>query len=120
MAWAIRVEDVKLKAVVATGLTAEPISTKIPVRKGDSPIVVDVKITSGTGTIKVQDSSDGFTTANTKTQTVSVTGAGTFSITFCPYTAADQADYPMRNAIRVIMDTTSEVVIDEIRVLSER
>lgn len=105
---------------LATGLTAEPLTDGIPCRAGNSPLVVDVKVVSGTGTIKLQDSSDGFTTANTKAKTVTVTGAGTFSITLMADIAGDQANYPLRNAIRLVMDTTSAVVISEVRVIVEK
>lgn len=118
MAWIV--DDFKNKTDVASGLTNEPISKNIPVRRGDSPIVLDVKIASGSGTLKLQDSSDGFSSSNLKSKTVAVAGAGTYSITFFPYLAGDQADYPMRNSLRVVMDTTAAVVIDEVRVLSER
>lgn len=118
MAWIV--DDFKLGVDVANGLTNEPISKNIPVRGGNTPIVVDIKVASGTGTIKVQDSSDGFTTSNLKSKTVAVAGAGTYSITFLAELAGDQADYPMRNAIRIVMDTTSAVVLEEVRVVSER
>lgn len=104
---------------LANGLTAEPLTGAIPVRAGDSPIVCDVKVTSGTGTIKLQDSTDGFTTVNTK-KTVSVTGAGTFSITLLPHLAGDQTYYPLRNSIRLVIDTTSAVVISEVRICCEK
>ena len=105
---------------LANGLTAEPLTDGIPCKAGNSPLVVDVKVTSGTGTIKLQDSSNGFTTANTKAKTVSVTGAGTFSITLMADIAGDQANYPLRNVIRLVMDTTSIVVIEEVRVCIEK
>lgn len=104
---------------LANGLTKEPITGAIPCRAGDSPIVCDIKVTSGTGTIYIQDSSDGFDTVVDK-KSVSVTGAGTFSITLLAHNSSDQAHFPLRNAIRLAMTTTSAVVIEEVRVCLEK
>lgn len=104
----------------ANGLTAEPISKNISIANGLSPIVVDIEVTSGTGTIKIQDSTNGFTTVNTKAKTVAVAGAGTVSITLLPHLSTDQANYPLRNAIRVVADTTSALVIASVRVCHEK
>lgn len=104
---------------VANGASNAVVSKVIPIRLGDSPVVVDIKVASGTGTAKIQDSSDGFTTVNTK-KTVAISGAGTFSITLLANLAGDQTYYPLRNAARIVMDTTADMVISEIRVMHEK
>lgn len=104
---------------LANGLTKEPLTGAIPCRAGDSPLVCDIKVTSGTGTIYLQDSSDGFTTIVDK-KSVSVSGAGTFSITLLAHNSSDQTHYPLRNAIRLAMTTTSDCVIEEVRICHEK
>ena len=113
MAWFS--EDYKLGTDHITGLTAEPISKQLNVGRGDSPVVVDVTVASGTGTVKIQDS-NGDGVFNTKAKTVTVTGAGVFSITLFPHLVGDQANYPLRNSLRVVMDTTAAVVISSVKI----
>lgn len=92
------------------------ISKNVPVLHGTEPLVVDIKVASGTATAKIQDSSDGFTTANDKAKTVAISGAGTFSITLMPELAGDQANYPLRRAIRIALDSAAACVIEEVRI----
>lgn len=100
--------------------SGQVISKNIPNRDGAGALVVDIKVASGSGTAKLQDSSNGFTDSNTKAKTVAISGAGTYSITLLPHLAGDQANYPLRVALRVILDSATACVIEEVRVCNTK
>ncbi len=108
----------------AASLTDEPISDQFSVTDtGSKNIIVDVDVsgvTVGGGiTLKLEDTSNGFTSSEVKSKTTSVIADGTVSISFMAEKAGDQADLPLRNDARLVMDTGagSAVTIDGIRVI---
>jgi len=117
----------KIKVVnntLGASLTDEPISAQFSVTDtGSKNILVDVKVsgvTVGGGiTLKLEDTSNGFEHSEVKSKTTSVTADGTVSISFMAEKAGDQADLPLRNDARLVMDTGagSAVTIDEIRII---
>ena len=118
MAWVNN--DYLLKPSVSNGAANEPISKNIAIAAGDSPLVVDVTVVSGTGTLKISDSSDGFATQVVKAKTVSITGAGVFRLTLIPHAAGDQANYPLRNSLKVLVDASSDIELSSVIVICEK
>jgi hypothetical protein len=118
MAW--YVDDHKDIEQVLNGET-KIISKHFAINQGDSPLLIDVKVSGGAaaGTLTFEDSSDGFTTVNSK-NTATVTAAGTFTLKLMPYTAADQTHYPLRKTGRVKLAATGDTTIVEVRVMVER
>lgn len=106
---------------VANGVTTVLNLNPITPRQGDSPLIIEVKVAGAgaAGTLTYQDSSDGFTTTNSK-KTASVSGAGTYTITLLANLTADQTYYPLRNSGRIQFAATGDTTITEVRVLVER
>jgi hypothetical protein len=118
MAW--YVDDLKDLSTVLNGET-KSISKSFAIAAGDSPLLIDIKVSGGAaaGTLTFEDSSDGFTTINSK-NTATVAGAGTYTLKLMPYTAADQTHYPLRKSGRVKLAATGDTTIVEVRVMVER
>lgn len=118
MAW--YVDDHKDTSEVLNGET-KIISKQFAINQGDSPLLIDVKVSGGAaaGTLTFEDSSDGFTTVNSK-NTATITAAGTYTLKLFPNTTADQTHYPLRKAGRVKLAATGDVTILEVRVMVER
>lgn len=122
MAWIVDDLSIKPSTVYGASLTKEPISKNVRIQQGDGPLLVDIKasdVTVATGiTAFLQDSSDGFTTVNNK-KSVAITADGTFTISLLADLAGDQSHYPIRNSLRIVLDTGAgdTVTIDEIRII---
>lgn len=106
----------KQSITLANGLTKEPV-LRSRVGTGDSPVAVDIKVASGTGTAYLETSSDGFQTI-IELKSAAISGAGTVSLQLVKET--DAVDYPLRNAIRVSISTTSVVELENVRMCLEK
>jgi len=118
MAW--YVDDHKNLDSVLNGET-KIISKQFAIAAGDSPLLIDIKVSGAgaAGTLTFEDSSDGFTTVNSK-NTATIPAAGTYTIKLLANVTADQTHYPLRKAGRVKLAATGDTVIEEVRVMVER
>ena len=84
---------------------------------GDSPVAVDIKVTSGTGTAYLETSSDGFTTV-IELSNVAIVGAGTVSLTALK--ESDATDYPLRQNVRVRVSASADMKLENIRLCLDK
>ena len=87
------------------------------VGSGDSPVAVDVKVASGTGTAFLETSSDGFQTV-IQLSNIAIGAPGTFSLTALKEN--DPTDYPLRQNIRVRIAASADMEVDSIRMCIDK
>lgn len=111
-----------LQPVVGNSVTARPLTKSLRVEEAGQFILIDIivsGVSGGAGTVKLQDSSDGFTTAGNDVsgKTVTISGNGTFTIKV--YATQDEAILPLRNSMRLVATTGAgdAFTVDEIRIL---
>lgn len=118
--WSIETPQL-LQPVVGNSVTARPLTKSLRVENAGETLLIDIEVSgvSGTGgTVKLQDSSDGFTTANDVSgKTVTITTDGTYTIKI--YKTADDTILPLRNAMRLAVTTggSDAFTVDEVRIL---
>jgi hypothetical protein len=117
-------DDYVLPNKSVTNPTAEVVSKPFKITAGGAvQLRVDVKLANVTGTVDsllLQDSPDGITYTTRKTQTISATTDGFYTVTVLAQRATDQSILPLAHLARVALTaTTATADVEEVRVSQE-
>lgn len=98
--------SIKIKGTVVGDMTGT-----FDLKANGRSLIIDIIVTSGTGTVELHDSSDGFDTVDETVSSLALS-SGVNSFEFLD--TKDSSDLPLRTGGKLVLTAASSLVIDKI------